>query len=169
MKNLRVSQKLALAFGMICLLCVLEGIVAFWAISRTNRLTLDLTTRTIPASQSIGDLRNQVQSMRRMELALLICPDDKCKQSYIKRRDDAIKQYEVRKSELKKLLTTDEFEDVIAVDRATYNYLDKSTPIFETAIHAAPQEMDTVRTQERGLLADFNAAMDKANNASLKL
>ena len=50
--NMRLSNKFKAAFGMVCILCLLQGAVALVGLSRVDSLIDDLTRRTQPAAQA---------------------------------------------------------------------------------------------------------------------
>jgi methyl-accepting chemotaxis protein len=61
--NMRLSNKFRAAFGMVCILCLLQGAIALVGLSRIGSLTDDLTQRTQSAAQAVqmsGDSTQQI-------------------------------------------------------------------------------------------------------------
>ena len=55
------SERNSSAFGLICLLSLLQGIAAIAGLYRINHLTRDLTERTEAAASQTSELRQQMQ------------------------------------------------------------------------------------------------------------
>ena len=72
LRNLKLSRKFVLSFGVVCMLCLLQGGAALIELLRIDALTRDLTQRTMVAAQALTEMCGQMQTIRRVELASLL-------------------------------------------------------------------------------------------------
>jgi methyl-accepting chemotaxis protein len=93
-RNLPISRKFALAFGIVCTLCLLLGgytFVTFRVIAQKSSVVRD---KSFPAVVQLANIRNGINSARRVDLDLLLCQTPACTQTYSAKRNDAIAQYQ---------------------------------------------------------------------------
>ena len=161
LKDLKLSHKFIFAFGLICLLSLLQGIAAIAGLYRINHLTRDLTGRTQVALQETDALRQQMQAARRMELAMLLCTDQSCVQRYMVRRDKAIEEHKKAKELFLALeLTPDERSAFESADSAYQQYESSSGSIVQDFSAQAQKDVSLLGGREQQLLGTFNQALD---------
>jgi len=165
-RDLPISRKFAAAFGLICLLCLIQGGAALVGLVRIGILTTDLTERTLPAAQAMTAMRDQVQVARRMELALLFCTDEACANKYIGSRAAAVEKYQTARSKFETLaIKPEEKEQFQAQDTGFAAYLSQTEAI--TRGFAVSGEKDLALTkQELALLDPFNVVLQQATALS---
>jgi methyl-accepting chemotaxis protein len=71
-RNLNVSQKLGLGFGVVLLLMAGLGIFSLRQLSRVNNATVDLATSWMPSVEALAKLRFDTATLKRRELNLLL-------------------------------------------------------------------------------------------------
>lgn len=71
-KNLNVSQKLGLGFGVVPLLMASLGIFSLRQLSKVNAATVDLATSWMPSVEALAKIRYDTTSLKRRELNLLL-------------------------------------------------------------------------------------------------
>ena len=163
MKFKRVSSMFVLAFGLTCLLTVLQGAGALFGLWRIDRLTKDLTERTMPASQALTEMRGQMQTVRRVELASLLCREAACEAKYPPMRIKALAKYEAAKQSFESLVTdAQDLEQFHRTAGAFRTYLEKSDAIVKAFLAANENDDGSVARSEQDLLGDFNGALDSA-------
>lgn len=162
-KNMRVSRKFSAAFGIICLLCLLQGIAALRGLFQINTLTRDLTVRSLPAAQAVTEMRGQMQTIRRVELAWLLCTDKACTLKYPPMRAAALEAYRSARSRFESLVTNPEerskFESAVS-DFDTY--LNQSDAVIRNFDPDGQRDGASLARQEQQLLGNFNRALDSA-------
>jgi methyl-accepting chemotaxis protein len=163
MKDLNLSRKFVVTFGVICLLTVLQGAGALTGLLRIDRLTKDLTERTMVAAQALTEMRGQMQTVRRVELASLLCRDAACEVKYPPMRTKALAKYQAAKESFESVVT--EARDLEAFHATTNSfsvYLGKSDAIVKVFLAANEQDDGSVARREQDLLGDFNTALNSA-------
>ena len=71
-RNLNVSQKLGLGFGVVLLLMAGLGIFSLRQLSRVNNATVELATSWMPSVEALAKLRFDTATLKRRELNLLL-------------------------------------------------------------------------------------------------
>ena len=161
LRDLKLSYKFIFAFGLICLLSLLQGIAAIAGLYRINHLTLDLTGRTQAALEETSDLRQQMQAARRMELAMLLCTDQGCVERYIARRGKAIDEHKKASERFLALqLTSDERSAFDAANSAYEQYESSSGSIVRDFAAQDHKDVSQLGGREQQLLGTFNQALD---------
>ena len=102
-------HKFIAAFSVICLLCLSQGFAALFGLHKIDTLTRDLTGHTLPAARAITEMRDQMQTVRRAELASLLCTDSECLKRYPPIRATALEKYQSER-EIAESLVVDEYE-----------------------------------------------------------
>ena len=94
LRNLPVSRKFALAFGVVCLLCVLLGAYTFITFRDIAARTEDVSGNAFPSVIQLSDIRSSVNTVRREDLVTLLCTTPACLKEHSQRRLKAFAQYE---------------------------------------------------------------------------
>lgn len=94
LNNIPISRKFLLAFGAACLLCAASGLISVIGLNAVNRHASQLGNRIMPRMQHLAGLRFSVVEIRRADLALLLCPNQKCLDHYTDARQHAEETYE---------------------------------------------------------------------------
>jgi methyl-accepting chemotaxis protein len=166
LRNMPLARKFAVAFGVICLLCLLQGVSALIGLYKIDRLTKDFTERTLPAAQAMVEMRGNMQAARRMELASLLCTDADCLAQRGVHLASALEKYQAAKDRYQAMpLTQDEQEQFkISADEFAA-YRSKSGEIMrknteDTA--SGHKDLFALGKQEQDLLDNFNLALSQA-------
>jgi methyl-accepting chemotaxis protein len=163
LRNLPLSRKFAFAFGLICTLCLLQGIGALIGLYRINTLTQDLTERALPAAQAITEMRGQMQTIRRVELASLLCSDSACTAQYPPMRADALEKYQAARQRFESLSADPrEQEQFQATVKDFDGYLSQSGAIMSEFSASRQKDMTIPAKREQQLLGSFNHSLDSA-------
>ncbi|MBV8617999.1 MAG: MCP four helix bundle domain-containing protein [Curvibacter sp.] len=75
LERLRTRTKLALAFSIVLLLMVAAGVTSLSQASRINASTVDIAENWLPSINLLGDLKDQMNSVRRTEFRHLLETD----------------------------------------------------------------------------------------------
>jgi len=163
MKDLNLSRKFMIAFGLICVLTLFEGAGALFGLFRIDRLTEDLTQRTLVAEQALTEMRGQMQTVRRVELASLLCREAACEVKYPPMRTLALTKYEAaRKSFESVVRDSRDLEQFDAAVNAFSIYREQSDGVVKAFLDLNERDDGTIARREQGLLGDFNAALNSA-------
>jgi methyl-accepting chemotaxis protein len=163
LRNLRLSRKFALVFGLIGAMCLFEGAAALAGLFRIDTLTRDLTEHTLIASEALTGMRGQMQTARRVELASLLCREAGCETKYPPMRATALEKYAAARASFEAVTTNaQELAQFRAMTGAFDQYLTKSNAIMQAFLDAQEKDDGTIARQEQALLGDFNGALNTA-------
>ncbi len=167
LRNLPLARKFGLAFGVICVLCLIQGSAALIGLYRVDLLTRDLTGRTLPATQASVEMRANMQGARRMELASLLCADAACLAQYGQRRADMLEKYEKAMARFESMgLTASELATMASSVSEFKAYRAKSDEIMRNNTIGQQKDMLALGRQEQDLLDNFNRALTQAVEVS---
>ena len=94
LRNLPVSRKFIIAFGIVCGLCIVLGAYTFITL-RNIAVKCDLVSGNhLPSLVYIGDIRNSINAERREDLELLLCTTPDCSASHNAKRQNTIAEYQ---------------------------------------------------------------------------
>jgi methyl-accepting chemotaxis protein len=93
LRDMPVSRKFTLAFGLICLLCVTLGGVVFAAFHSVTAEVIDVRDHSVPSTALLADVQTNFDSVRRVSLAYLLCTGDDCKAKQQGRLEEAIADF----------------------------------------------------------------------------
>jgi len=74
-KNLKLTKKLGLGFGLVLAFMLGLGILAITELSRVDASMVDVSTNWLPSVQAVGTLQFDVATIRRFELSQVLAPD----------------------------------------------------------------------------------------------
>ena len=168
-RDLKLSYKFASAFGIICALSVLQGVAALIGLSRIDSISTHLTTTTHVALEQTSEIRQQMQAARRMELAMLLCVDQKCTDAYMDRRNTALEKYGVAREHLLSLKVPDErLREFHSADDIFSRYKSGSDSIVQNFSQQEHKDPTGLGSQEQQLLALFNLASNGMDQVGQK-
>ena len=64
-RDMRLSRKFAVAFGAVCLLCVLQGSAALLGFMKVNTTIGSFVDNTVPSVRLLGEIRFSAATIRR--------------------------------------------------------------------------------------------------------
>src|ERR1035438_3226069 len=89
-RNLPNARKFTYAFGIICLLCAGLAGYSFFTLRGIAAKAADIGDNGVPSVINVAEMRNDANSVRRAELALILCPTTECTTHYQQVRQKAI-------------------------------------------------------------------------------
>jgi methyl-accepting chemotaxis protein len=102
-RNLPVSRKFIVAFGIVCGLCIVLGAYTFIAFRSIAVKSENVSSNALPSVIALANIRSAANTMRREDLDLLLCQTPACTASHSANRQKAeadyqagIKAYETR-------------------------------------------------------------------------
>jgi methyl-accepting chemotaxis protein len=100
-RNLPVARKFALAFGLVCVLCVSMGSYTFITFRNIAANSSDVSGNSFPSVVALSNIRASMNAARRQELNLLLCQTPTCitedtaiRQKALLDYRSAVKEYE---------------------------------------------------------------------------
>ena len=93
LRNLPISRKFTVAFGIVCGLCILLGGFTFTTFRNLSEMNRDLSEKRFPSVVRLADIREAIQQTRRWDLALLLCQTQACSARDNAQREKAVAQY----------------------------------------------------------------------------
>ncbi len=89
-RNLSMARKFTFAFGIISLLCVGLAVYTFLTLRHIAADAADIHANAVPSVVQLAAVRNAANTIRRADLAALVCTDEACNQRTMKIRQKAI-------------------------------------------------------------------------------
>jgi methyl-accepting chemotaxis protein len=93
-RNIPIAQKFALAFGLVCLLCIGLGTYTFFVLHGIAKSTLNVSGNSFPSVVHLSNIRSAIDLTRRQDLALLLCTTPACLTAHAESRQKAIADYQ---------------------------------------------------------------------------
>jgi methyl-accepting chemotaxis protein len=93
-RNLPVARKFALAFGLVCILCVVMGAYAVIAFRSIATKSADVSENSFPAVIKLSEVRGAMNDVRQQDLDLLLCQTPACISGGSARRSKGISDYQ---------------------------------------------------------------------------
>jgi methyl-accepting chemotaxis protein len=78
LRNLPVSRKFTLAFGVVCGLCLLLGVFIFFTFHSLAGKSADVRDQALPSFEVLSGIRESLNVVRRQDLDLMLCQDAAC-------------------------------------------------------------------------------------------
>src|SRR4051794_14092010 len=93
-RNLPIARKFTLSFGLVCILCVVLGAYSFFTFRSIVSSSVDVSDNSFPSVVELGKIQVAIDSTRRWDLALLLCPSDTCISHDTQKRQEALNEYQ---------------------------------------------------------------------------
>src|SRR6266567_3586129 len=93
-RNLPIARKFTLAFGLVCLLCVVLGAYSYFTFRSIVTRSVDVSQNAFPSVVLLGKIQVAIDSTRRWDLALLLCPNAACTVRDTQKRQEALNDYQ---------------------------------------------------------------------------
>ncbi len=94
LRNLSVSHKFILAFGIVCSLCILLGAFTFVTFRNVTANSTDVSANAFPSMIQLSAARSAMNDLRRQDLDLLLCQTPDCLAAHNHARQIAIATYQ---------------------------------------------------------------------------
>jgi methyl-accepting chemotaxis protein len=94
LRNIPIARKFALAFGLVCILCIALGTYTFFTFRSIAAKSADVSENTFPSVLHLADARGAMNTTRRMDLDLLLCQNPACTEKYSAQRQKAVTAYQ---------------------------------------------------------------------------
>jgi len=163
--NMKLARKFGIGFASVCALCVILGVSALIGFVRINSEVSDLVANGIPSLKALGDIRYAIASIRRGDALAASCADAACVDTYRKRREQFLKQYNDAVADYEPLVSyPGEKELFDSFRKGMSTYMDGSLQIFP--LLDAGKHDDAVKVlNDKALRTAYQAASDSAEQA----
>jgi methyl-accepting chemotaxis protein len=126
LRNLPISRKFILAFGIVCGLCIVLGAFTFITFRSIAAKSADVSRSHFPSLVNIGAIRNGVSTERREDLELMLCQTPACTSDHLGKRQMAIAEYKESLKTIDLLIIPQEREQYEKFTGAIKQYQDAS-------------------------------------------
>lgn len=127
LRDLPVARKFALAFGVVCVLCVCLGIYAVSTFHSLSKLSTNVSENGFPSVVYLADMRGAIQRFRRADLDLLLCQSPDCLNDQMGKRQNALDTYQTNLKKYEPLINSQTARDLHDKFASSFSqYLDKS-------------------------------------------
>ncbi len=93
LRNLPISRKFILAFGIVCGLCIVLGVFTFMTFRRIAAGSEDVSNNALPSLIALANISTATHNARREDLDLLLCQTPACTSAHNQRRQKAFTDY----------------------------------------------------------------------------
>ena len=93
-RNLPIARKLTLAFGLVCMLCVLLGGYTVMTFRSIAAKVNDVSENALPSVVVLTQARGEINNIRRSDLGLLLCTTPACSAHYREIHQKALADYQ---------------------------------------------------------------------------
>jgi len=125
-RNITISRKLTLSFGVVCGLCLALGTYTCLTFRSIAQKSAAVSDEHLPSLILISDIRDNVDVERRESLDLMLCHTQACTQEHIAKRQNAIAQYQASLKKMEGFLIPEEREQYQKFVAAMKVYQDAS-------------------------------------------
>ena len=140
LRNLPVSRKMFLAFGIVCGLCVIMGVYTFLVFRAIAADCFAVSSNDFPSVVSLDAARGSMNILRRSDLDLMICQTPECVTNHSQARAKAIGDYQASLKAYEAMASTPE-------ERALYQ---KVSATFTQYIEISNRGIEFVRAGKSG-------------------
>jgi methyl-accepting chemotaxis protein len=126
-RNLPISRKFTLAFGIVCGLCILLGAYTFSTFRLVGAKNQDVSDKRFPSVVLLAEIRSGIQQTRRWDLALLLCQTPACSSQKGEQRQIALDEYQAGVKGYEPLIASSEERELYEKFASAFaQYLDMS-------------------------------------------
>ena len=93
-RNLPIAKKFVFAFGLICLFCLALGAYTVITFRSVSTRVLDSRDHALPSLLLLTGIRSNFNSLRRVDLDLLVCPTPECLKTYKVKRAETLNSFQ---------------------------------------------------------------------------
>ena len=119
-RNLPIGRKFAYAFGIICLLCIGLAVYSFITMRSITAMASDVRGVNLPSVVDLAAMRYNANSVRRAELALILCSTADCTTHYREVRQQSRDAFHAAAKNYEPLISTPEERDVYQQFSSTF-------------------------------------------------
>jgi methyl-accepting chemotaxis protein len=111
-RNLPIARKFVGAFGIISLLCIGLAVYSFIAMRGITAMATGVRSVNVPSIVDLAAMRFNANSVRRAELALILCSTPDCTTHYKDVRQQSLDGYRTAAKDYEPLISTPEERDI---------------------------------------------------------
>ncbi len=162
-RNLPLSRKFTYAFGVICALCLFVGCYAFFSYRSIVQKSQNHSANTLPSIAALTEARAQLNNVRRLDLRLLLCPNEACVVENLARRRRAFGEYEVSMQKYEPYIGNPVERELFQKMQATFAQYREISERGVASLQAgkAQEALETLNTDTAK--AEFEAALGAMN------
>ena len=159
-RNLSVSAKFTVAFGVVCGLCLMLGVFNFFTMHNLAAKSADVHDNALPSIESLSNLRGNLNVLRRQDIDLLLCQAEDCTRSHLAKRAKAQTDYRDSLKAYEPLISyPGEREAANKFESAVTHYLDLSDRgAAQVEAHKTSEAFDLLGSDQA--VAAFQTALD---------
>jgi methyl-accepting chemotaxis protein len=174
-RNISISKKLSIAFGAVCMLCIVLGIYSFSTYRSIAGKCSEVSQRAFPSVVHLTDMRSAVHTFRREDLDLIICNDADCIRNHKVKRLAAIAKFQAAANAYQTLIASSQeqaqFQQALAAFSNYQNASDQGLDQLNQGKSVAAVDLLRADTQTDVLfhesLQDVEAMAEQAINQGL--
>lgn len=162
-RNLPLSRKYTYAFGLICALCLGLGTYTLGTFKSIVNKSRQVSETSLPSIQLLTDVREAMEQVRRFDLDLMLCQDQRCIADYMAQRQKAFGQY---------AMDMQKFEGLIqdAGERASFQRMQAAFAQYNSISNRGAGQVTAGKTGDaldtlggEAAKTSFNSALDATN------
>jgi methyl-accepting chemotaxis protein len=158
LKNLPVSRKFTIAFGIVCGLCIVLGVYTFITFRGIAQKSMEVSAKDLPAMVHLADMRSAMLQGSREDLNILLCPTPACVAEHTTKRQNALNAYQEAAAAYEPVIRTAHEREVFQdFSESRAKYVEDGNRVMElTAAGKTGEALDILQSE---------ATMSKINHA----
>jgi len=161
---MRLTVKLALAFGACTALIVILGLANIYSMRSMSLNINEVANNWLPSVKILGELNAKLNDVRRVQLLAAMADTQELKQEQEKRVKASMEKLDAARAAYEKLISSDEerknYEEFKKF-LSEYNALQKKV----AELDKAGKQEEALKMQSTGMRASFNGALEAVNRA----
>jgi methyl-accepting chemotaxis protein len=163
LRNLPLSRKFTVAFGIVCGLCVVSGNFTYFTFREVAAKSESVSGNHFPSLVHISDIRNAINAERREDLELMLCQTPACTANHSARRQKAASDYQGSLKAMESLVIPQERDLYLKLAASIRQYQDASD--YGVGLLAAGKPGDALDALSSGAtMTALDAALTAADS-----
>jgi len=163
-RDMPVSRKISLAIGIVCCLCIFQGLYTFGALRHIRVHSVDVRHAAILSITHITEMRGAINDSRREDLDLLECANPACFATHRSRREKAIAAFHQASAAYEPLIDSEGergLYDKCATAAGQYNDVSRrAAELMSAGMTAEARTLLTTDTAAEDALSALGTALD---------
>jgi hypothetical protein len=93
-RNIPIARKFAIAFGLVCVLCISLGAFNFFTFRGIDTVVTEMDGDSLPSLIEISHMQATANTWRRNDLDLLLCQAAACTADHLAQRQKAVQEFD---------------------------------------------------------------------------
>jgi methyl-accepting chemotaxis protein len=107
-RDLSISRKFTIAFGLVCCLCVALGVYTYIAFRGVAERSKEVSGDDLPSLMNLEDMQSAIHEVREADLALLLCKSASCSSDAVAQRQKSLTDFQTETKAYEPYITSND-------------------------------------------------------------